>query len=148
MRRRNYILIGLAMIASASTVSAGQDSSDRLLQAARTIGSMIGLSPEGLDLWAGHSVENSSYDRYTRSTEIDRAIGEQLALENPDRGILVELAAEQVAEAERLERLEQEQLIDIAFRLSEADRRTLGRYMVRSADESRRKAGAVLQALP
>lgn len=109
---------------------------------------MIGLSPEGLELWATHSVENSSYDRYSRSTEIHRAIGEQLALKKPDRKLLKELAAEEVAEAERLEKIEQEQLIDIAFRMSEADRRTLGRFMVRSADESGRKAGAVLQALP
>jgi hypothetical protein len=109
---------------------------------------MIGLSPEGLDLWAAHSVENSSYNRHTRSTEIDRLIGEQLALEKPDRKILLKLATEQVAEAERLERLEQEQLIDIAFRMSAADRRTLGRFMVRSAADSQRKAGAVLQALP
>lgn len=72
-------------------------------------------------MWAAHSVENSSTDRYTRSTEIDRAISEQLALEKPDRGILVELAAAQAAEAERLKRLEQEQLIDIAFRMSDAD---------------------------
>lgn len=148
MRRRNYILLGLAVMTSASAASASQESSDRLLQAARTIGSMIGLSPGGLNLWAAHSVENSSYDRYTRSTEIHRAIGEQFALEKPDRKILVELAAEQVAEAERLERTEQEQLIDIAYRMSEADRRTLSRFMVRSADESGRKAGAVLQALP
>jgi hypothetical protein len=75
-------------------------------------------------------------------------MGEQLALDRPNHALLTRLSSEIVAEGARLERIEQKRLLRIAFQLSVADRKTLGRFMVRAAPDNLPGAKAILQQVP
>ena len=135
MIRKTYIAAVLALGLSAGAASAGQVPEDMVRQMVSTFASLFGFSPQGRELWIDHAMQNRSDDRYARSTELFREIGEQLSLEQPDRARLDALGTQQAQEAARLERLEHDQLMDIAFRLSDEDRRILGRRMVSNAEE-------------
>lgn len=109
---------------------------------ATMVASMFGFSPEGQELWVAHSLQSLSDDRFTRSTQLMRAVGEQLAADHPDHARLNELGVQQSHEAARLEKLEHDRLMDIAGRLSDEDRKILGRRMVSNADESLAKGSS------
>ena len=148
MIKTKRILAVVALTATAGTLSAARTTQDLVSRAATNLGALIGLSPEGAKLWAADAVANSDYDRFVRSTQLHRAVGEQLANDRPDRKLLSELAAQAAVEAARLERLEQDQLLRIASRLSAADRKALGRFIIRSANDELSRRKSVLQALP
>jgi hypothetical protein len=113
MISRNLFLTAVALFACVGTLAAAQSPLDRSALAT-TIGNMMGLSPEGSKLWAVHAVSGSDHTRYNRSTELHRAMGEQLALDRPNHALLTRLSSEIVAEGARLERIEQKRLLRIA----------------------------------
>ena len=140
-------LVLAAILTTASVVSA-QSKPDFYEQAAMNIARLIGMSPEGTKLWAAERVAASDPATFKRSTELHKALGEQLALDRPNRALLKRLSADIVAEEARQQRLENEQLLRAAFLLSDADRKALGRFMVRSASDELREPKPVMQALP
>ena len=148
MKLQSPVLAIVALLTTASAVSAVQSPADLNANAAMTIGKLIGLSTEGARLWASDAVARSDHAGFKRSTQLHQAIGQQLALDRPNRAVLRRLPAEIVAEEARLKRVEQEGLLRIAFRLSDADRKALGRFMVRSAVDDLRESKPVLQPLP
>lgn len=115
-----------------------QGSGPSLLEYGRIAAGLIGLSPEGTELWARKSVEWARTDDFRRLNAVERAIGEELARPSPDRARLMALTNDYVAERSVLARREKQQLIDAAFDLSPADRARLGRFIERaSADDDK-----------
>lgn len=148
MIRKRYIAAMIALGLSAGAASAGQVSEERERQLVGVIASLFGFSAEGQALWVAHDMENRSPDRYIRLTELYRAVGEQLALDSPDRARLDMLGTQRAQEAARLDRLEHDQLLEIAFRLSDADRKILGRRMVSNAESDLVEGPSKRQSLP
>ncbi|KHL24606.1 hypothetical protein PK98_11565 [Croceibacterium mercuriale] len=103
-----------------------------------TMATLMGLSPEGQELLTADYLRRTTVDRHARSTQLYRAIGEELSRENPDRAVLSALAEEQAAEAARLDLQDSTQLFDLAFDLSSTDRQKMGQFMVKTAGEDRR----------
>lgn len=138
----------LAVGLTAATALSAQLSPDFYEQASIQVAKLIGMSPEGTKLWASERVAAGDPAAFKRSAELHEALGEQLALDRPDRSLLRRLSNEIVAEEARRQRLENEQLLRLAFRLSDADRKALGRWMVRSASEELHNAKPVIRPLP
>jgi hypothetical protein len=140
--------LALAAILTTASVLSAQSRPGFYDEAAVNIARLIGMSPEGTKLWASERMAASDPATFKRSTELHKALGEQLALDRPDRALLKRLSAAIVAEEARQQRLENDQLLRAAFLLSDADRKALGRFMVRSASDELREPKPVLQALP
>ena len=124
-----------------------QISPENLLEASRAMTRIVGLSPAGTEIWAKLSVERSNTQKFTAFDRIDRQIGEQLALDNPDKAKLAALAKAYAAEKTRFELDEQNRMIADAFQLSDADRKILGRFIVRTRTQQGANA-PVLSPLP
>ena len=102
------------------------------MQASRGMTRLVGMSPAGTETWARLSVARGETHDLRPFDRIDREIGEQLALDVPDRAKLADLAKAYATEKARVELNEQNRMIADAFQLSVADRKILGRFLVRS----------------
>ena len=147
MHARAITLAIAGIVAVTGTACAVQLVPGELLEASRAVTRFVGLSPEGTEIWAKLSVARSEKQHYSGFDRIDREIGEQLALDVPDKGKLAALARAYASEKAAFELRERDQLIADAFRLPDADRKTLGRFLVRSRTNSK-PAAPVLTPLP
>ncbi len=109
---------------------------------AKMIAKVIGLSPEGIDIWARRAVElkKASTHEYDRVGAADIAIGEELQRVSVDRERLTKLVERSVAEKAAVDRARQNAVIDTALRLSQSDRQIFGRHLVKSNQETLAKA--------
>ena len=147
MHARAITLAIAGIVAVTGTACAVQLAPGQLLEASRAVTRLVGMSPEGTEIWAKLSVARSEKQHYSGFDRIDREIGEQLALDVPDKGKLAALARAYASEKAAFELRERDQLIADAFRLPDADRKTLGRFLVRSRTNSK-PAAPVLAPLP
>jgi uncharacterized membrane protein YccC len=120
------------IVAVTGTAYAVQLSPETILEASRGMTRLVGMSPAGTETWARLSVARGEKQDLSAFDRIDREIGEQLALDTPDKTKLAALAKAYAAERARVELNEQNQMIADAFQLSDADRKILGRFLVRS----------------
>jgi hypothetical protein len=120
------------IVAVTGTAYAVQLSPETILEASRGMTRLVGMSPAGTETWAGLSVARGEKQDLSAFDRIDREIGEQLALDTPDKAKLAALAKAYAAERARVELNEQNRMIADAFQLSDADRKILGRFLVRS----------------
>jgi len=148
MKRKNLILAAVALVTATGAVSAPRNSPDLRAEFAISVGKLIGLSPEGVRLWASHAVATDNRGDFKHSSQLHAAMGQELARDRPSRAVLTRLSGEIAAEQARLATLDQERLLTIAFRLSDGDRKALGLFMVRAADDGGRGSSAILQPLP
>jgi hypothetical protein len=120
------------IVAVTGTAYAAQLSPETILEASRGMTRLVGMSPAGTETWARLSVARGEKQGSAAFDRIDREIGEQLALDTPDKAKLAMLARAYAAERARVELNEQNRMIADAFQLSDADRKILGRFLVRS----------------
>jgi hypothetical protein len=125
-----------------------QMSRPQLLDAAKSIAKIMGLSPEGTELWAQQSVERANYDAYSRVTQVEVQIGRELARSSPDRLRLNMLVNQYAARSAALDRQRKRDEINGALRLPVPDRQKVGLFIVQSARQSLGTAKPVLKTLP
>ena len=131
----------LRVIAAAAAVLVGapamsQLGQQQMLDYARGIAKMVGMSPEGTELYARRSLEMSSADQYDRVSAVEIAIGQELARPTTTRDRLAALVEQYAVESAAVARRRKSREMELALELSQADRQTLGRFLEQSTRQS------------
>lgn len=90
---------------------------------------LLGLTPQGTTLWAQHLMSTGDWRKWRRATEIETLIGQQLALDEPDRRMLQQLAKDFATESARAAQVRKQRTISTAMQLSARDRKAIGAYL-------------------
>lgn len=131
-----------------SSVATSQMTEPQQLDAARSLATLLQLSPEGTELWARQAVKRATSEEYRSLTRIELDIGRELARPSPDKHRLNMLVAQYGSESASIERERKRKELDDAFRLTSEDRQKIGRFIEKSARESLARRRPVMQPLP
>ncbi|MGA1798541.1 hypothetical protein VH567_07150 [Sphingomonas sp. 4RDLI-65] len=132
MRIKAPIFAIAGIVAVTGTAYALQLSPETIMEASRGMTRLVGMSPAGTEMWVRLSVARGGKQDLGAFDRIDREIGEQLAFDTPDKAKLAMLARAYATEQAKFELNERNGMIADALRLSVADRKILGRFLVRS----------------
>lgn len=120
----------------------------QMLDFARGMAKLVGMSPEGTELYARRSLEMSSADQDDRVSAVEIAIGQELARPTTTRERLADLVERYATEIAARERRRKSREMELALELSQADRQTLGRFLERSTRQSMANSQRITRPLP
>lgn len=114
-----------------STPVLPQTLDERALDLSRKLAKVIGLSPNGAEIWAQGSLKLglSSAHEYDRVSAVDIAIGEELRRNVVNRERLSELVDRYAMEIAAVEKAQKKAMVDLALSLPKQDRQVLGQHI-------------------
>jgi hypothetical protein len=136
------------LLALLPALATAQAPSERYAAHARANAALLRLSPEGTALWAQHISHAGNRREWRRLSEIEMLIGQQLALEAPDRRVLDQLVEAYALESARTARSRKRQTVSTALQLSAADRKAVGTFLKVRNERHLRSADADQSVLP